>query len=55
MFNLSIEDLPLDTLSPVELLTMGIPCQPFSKARTKDLQTGNKRDRSLCCVCSVIK
>jgi len=26
---------------------MGIPCQPFSRSRTRDLQTGTKRDRSL--------
>jgi len=47
MRNLSVEDLPIDSLPEVELLTLGIPCQPFSRARTKDLVTGNKRDRSL--------
>lgn len=45
MFNLSVEDVPLDALPQVELLTLGIPCQPWSKART--CQTGKKRDRSL--------
>ena len=47
MYNLSIEQVPLDSLPPVELLTMGLPCQPFSRSRTRDLQTGAKRDRNL--------
>lgn len=47
MYNLSVENVPLDSLPQVELLTMGIPCQPFSRSRTRDLQTGAKRDRSL--------
>lgn len=47
MFNLSIEDLPLDELTPVELLTMGIPCEPYSNSRTLDRKTGKKRDRNL--------
>ena len=40
MFNLSVENAPIDALPPVELLTMGIPCEPYSLARAK-------RDRSL--------
>lgn len=47
MYNVSIENVPLDSLPRVELLTMGIPCQPFSRSRTRDLQTGAKRDRNL--------
>ena len=47
MFNLSIEDVPLDALPQVELLTLGIPCEPYSRARTLDRGTGAKRDRSL--------
>ena len=47
MFNLSVEDAPLDAIPAVELLTMGIPCECYSSARTKDLGTGSKRDRSL--------
>jgi len=47
MFNLSVEDVPLESLPQVEILTLGIPCSPWSKARTRDCQTGNKRDRSL--------
>src|SRR6185369_3339315 len=47
MYNLSVEQVPFDSLPPIELLTMGIPCQPFSRSRTRDLQTGAKRDRSL--------
>jgi DNA (cytosine-5)-methyltransferase 1 len=47
MFNLSVEDVPLDALPQVELLSLGIPCQPWSRSRTLDRQTGNKRDRSL--------
>lgn len=45
MFNLSVEDVPLFSLPHVELLTLGIPCQPWSKART--CQNAKKRDRSL--------
>ncbi len=47
MFNLSVEDTPVEELPQVELLTMGIPCECFSTARTKDKLTGAKRDRSL--------
>jgi DNA (cytosine-5)-methyltransferase 1 len=47
MFNLSVEDVPLNALPQVEVLTLGVPCQPWSRARTRDRQTGNKRDRSL--------
>lgn len=47
MFNVSVENAPIDALPPVELLTMGIPCEPYSTARTKDKITGAKRDRSL--------
>jgi DNA (cytosine-5)-methyltransferase 1 len=47
MFNLSVEDIPLDALPQVELLTLGIPCQPWALCRRRDVETGNKRDRSL--------
>jgi DNA (cytosine-5)-methyltransferase 1 len=47
MFNVSVENAPIDALPPVELLTLGIPCEPYSTARTKDKVTGAKRDRSL--------
>ncbi len=47
MFNLSIEDLPIEDLPPVELLTIGIPCEPFSTARRLDRTTGAKRDKTL--------
>jgi DNA (cytosine-5)-methyltransferase 1 len=47
MFNLSVEDVPLDALPQVELLTLGIPCQPWALCRRRDVETGNKRDRSL--------
>ena len=47
MFNLSIEDTPMEELPQVELLTMGIACECFSTARTRDKITGAKRDRSL--------
>lgn len=45
--NTSIEDAPLSELPRVGLLTMGIPCPPFSKSRTLDRGTGAKRDRAL--------
>ncbi len=54
MFNLSVEDAPLDQLPPVELLTLGPSCEPYSLARRRDKITGSKRDRSLL-VGSVIK
>lgn len=47
MYNMSIEDVPLANLPEVELLTVGLPCEPFSNARTRDRITGAKRDRSL--------
>lgn len=47
IFNTSIEDVPLDALPEVELLTLGIPCEPYSTARQLDRKTGAKRDRSL--------
>jgi len=47
MFNLSVENTPIEALPSVELLTLGIPCEPYSTARTKDKITGAKRDRSL--------
>lgn len=47
MFNLSVEDAPLEEIAPVELLTMGIPCECYSTARTRDVVTGAKRNRSL--------
>lgn len=47
MFNLSVEDAPLDQLPPVELITLGPPCEPYSIARRRDKITGAKRDRSL--------
>lgn len=47
MFNTSIEDVPLDHLPAVELLTMGIPCEPYSRSRTRDRVTGALRDKSL--------
>ncbi len=47
MFNLSVEDLPVDELPQVELLTLGIPCEPYSTARRRDKITGAKRDRTL--------
>ena len=47
MFNLSVEDAPLEELPPVEILTMGISCECYSHGRTKDIVTGAKRNRSL--------
>jgi DNA (cytosine-5)-methyltransferase 1 len=44
----SVSEVRTEALEPVELLTMGIPCQPFSTARTKSKGAANeKRDRSL--------
>lgn len=47
MYNLSIENVPLDSLPSVEIITMGIPCQAWSRGRTRDVKTGAKRNRNL--------
>jgi DNA (cytosine-5)-methyltransferase 1 len=47
LFNLRVEAAPLDQLTPVELLTLSPPCEPYSVARRRDKITGAKRDRSL--------
>jgi len=47
MFNLSVEDTPIEELPQVELLTLGIACECYSPARRCDKVTGAKRDRSL--------
>jgi DNA (cytosine-5)-methyltransferase 1 len=50
MFNGSVEEVPLDALrsyAPLGLLTMGIPCEPYSQARSLDRGTQAKRDKSL--------
>lgn len=47
MYNLSVEDLPVEALPAVELLSLGIPCEPFSTARRLDRATGAKRDKTL--------
>ena len=47
MFNLSVEDVPVDELPQVELLTLGIPCEPYSMARRRGKITGAKRNRNL--------
>jgi DNA (cytosine-5)-methyltransferase 1 len=50
MFNQSVEQVPFDALrqfGPLGLLTMGIPCEPFSAIRTLNRGSQNKRDRSL--------
>lgn len=45
MRNMSIEDVPLDSLPPVELVSIGLPCEPYSLART--VSKNGRRDRSL--------
>jgi DNA (cytosine-5)-methyltransferase 1 len=47
MFNLSIEDVPIGMLPAVELLTLGLPCEPFSMAARVQKGTGKKRDKTL--------
>lgn len=47
LYNLSVENVPLDTIPPVEIITMGIPCEPYSNARRLEKITGAKRDRTL--------
>ena len=42
MFNLSIEDVPVEMLPAVELLSIGLPCEPFSMARRVEKGTGKK-------------
>ena len=47
MFNQSIEDVPVEMLPAVELLSIGLPCEPFSTARRLEKGTGKKRDKTL--------
>jgi len=47
MFNLSIEDVPVEMLPTVELLSIGLPCEPFSMARRVEKGTGKKRNKTL--------
>jgi DNA (cytosine-5)-methyltransferase 1 len=50
MFNCSVEQVAYDSLrayAPLGLLTLGIPCEPFSNVRTLNKGTQEKRDRSL--------
>ena len=49
LFNCSVEEVSWETLrsyAPLGLLTCGIPCEPFSQARSMD-RGGQKRDRTL--------
>ncbi len=48
IFNSSVEEVSWDSLrsyAPLHLLTMGIPCEPFSQIRTLDRGGQKKRDR----------
>jgi DNA (cytosine-5)-methyltransferase 1 len=47
MFNLSIEDVPVEMLPAVELLSIGLPCEPFSMARRVEKGTGKKCNKTL--------
>lgn len=50
MFNMSVEEVSFDDLRqfrPLGLLTMGIPCEPFSSIRTINRGGSEKRDKSL--------
>ena len=47
MFNLSIEDVPVKMLPAVELLSIGLPCEPFSMARRVEKGTGKKCNKTL--------
>ena len=47
MFNLSIEDVPVEMLPAVELLSIGLPCEPFSMARRLEKGTGKKCNKTL--------
>lgn len=45
MFNMSVADVPVDALTPVELLVIGIPCEVYTNIRTLTRGTREKRDR----------
>jgi DNA (cytosine-5)-methyltransferase 1 len=50
MYNCSVEEMAWDALRsyrPLGLLTMGIPCEPFSRIRTLNKGGQEKRDKSL--------
>jgi DNA (cytosine-5)-methyltransferase 1 len=46
VFNQSVSEVDLDDLPRVGLLTMGIPCEPYSRARTVARGSAEKRDRT---------
>lgn len=47
MYNLCISQVPMDELEEVEGVTVGLPCEGFSPARTTERGTKRKRDRTL--------
>lgn len=50
IYNGSVEEVSFDSLrsyAPLGLLTLGIPCEPFSSARRLDHGGQNKRDKEL--------
>ena len=50
LFNGSVEETPWESLKryrPIGLMTMGIPCEPFSRVRRVDKGDQKKRDKEL--------
>jgi DNA (cytosine-5)-methyltransferase 1 len=47
MFVMPVTEVDPQNLAPVELLSVTLPCEPYSKARSLDRGTGAKRDASL--------
>lgn len=47
MFNMPVEQVPLEDLPPVEILTVGIPCAPFSTLRRTERGTSARSDKSV--------
>jgi DNA (cytosine-5)-methyltransferase 1 len=47
LFNMPLEEVCLADLTPVELVTLGLPCEGVSSSRRLDRVTGAKRDRAL--------
>ena len=50
MFNCCASEVPFDAMrayAPLGLLTLGIPCEPYSQIRTLNRGSQEKRDRNL--------
>lgn len=47
VFQMPLEQVDVRDLTPVSLITVGLPCEGVANCRTSDRKTGKKRDRAL--------